>query len=98
MSQRNQREVLHHKPLKFRRYNHDKRGSHEVNLWFYDHEISGIIGALRLARKQHENLNHKAYVTWLKRLENKMSRALGAILKVELKDLKLTTEKELNHE
>lgn len=91
-------QILTHKPMKFRRYNQNKRGSHEVSLWFYDHELSGIIGALRIAQKHHEKQGHKAYVTWLKRLEKKISKALGALLKVELKDLKLTTERELINE
>jgi len=92
------REILTHKPMQFRRYNANKRGSHEVNVWFYDHEVSGIIGALRIAQEHHEKLNHMNYANWLSRLEKKMSRALGAVLKVELKDLKLTTEKELINE
>ena len=88
-------EVLVSKPLKFRRYNSDKRGSYEVNVWFYDHEVSGIIGALKLAQEHHVKQGHKAYASFLKKLENKMSRVLGSLLKVELKDLKLKTEKEL---
>jgi len=89
-------EDIHHtKPFKYRRYNANKRGSHEIQIWFYDHEVSGLIGAIRIAKQHHEKLNHKQYVTWLTRLENKMSKALGSLLKVELKDLKLTTEKEL---
>jgi len=88
-------EVLVSKRLKFRRYNSDKRGSFEVNVWFYDHEVSGIIGALKLAQGHHVKQGHKAYASFLKKLENKMSRVLGSLLKVELKDLKLKTEKEL---
>ena len=97
MSKQNKRSlvILTYKPMKLRRYNAHKRGSFEVNLWFYDYELSGIIGALRLAQKHHEKLNHKAYVSWLNRLENKISKALGFVLKAELKDLKLNGEKQL---
>jgi len=74
--------------MKFRRYNKTKRGSFEVNVWFFDHELSAIIGALRLAQKHHQQKNNKAYVSFLKSLEKKMSKTLGELLKKELDDLK----------
>ena len=97
MSEQNKKSltILTHKSMKLRRYNNNKRGSFEVNLWFYDHELSGIIGALRLAQKHHKERNHKAYVSHLKNMETKISKALSLVLKVELKDLKLNGEKEL---
>jgi len=73
--------------VKFRRYNKYKRGSLEISIWLYDHEISGIIEALRLAQKHHLKKNtHKGYVTFLKHLEKKMNKALSELLKAESKD------------
>ncbi len=72
---------------RLKRYNQSKRGSFQISLDFFDWELSVIIGSLRATRKEHERLEKpsKAYLTFLKRLEEKLSRALGDVLKAEIK-------------
>jgi len=81
--------------LKLKRYNPDKRGSFAIEVEFFDWELSTLIGALRAFRKNHESKGNKAYVSFLKRLENKLSRALGKLLKAEFRDLKVADTKPL---
>ncbi len=85
---------------RLKRYNQSKRGSFQISLDFFDWELSVIIGSLRATRKEHERLEKpsKAYLTFLKRLEEKFSRALGDVLKAEFKDLKITCTKTLMEE
>jgi len=82
---------------RLKRYDETKRGSFQISLDFYDWELSIIIGALRAVRKDHEKLDKqsKAYITFLKRLEEKFSEALGEVLKAEFRDLKLGETKPL---
>jgi len=79
--------------MKLRRYHGDRRGSFQIRLWLCDWELSTIVGALRLFRKHHRG--NKAYSSRIQRLENKFSIALGRLLKVELRDLKLRKNKAL---
>ena len=64
---------------------------------FFDWELSVTIGALRSVRKEYERSENpsKAYLTFLRRLEDKFSRALGEVLKAEFRDLKLGNTKPL---
>jgi len=71
------------------RYNSEKRGSFKISLDFYDWELSIMIGALRSTRKAREGRAGKPYLTYLSRLEKKLSSALGQVLKAEFRDLKL---------
>jgi len=84
--------------LRLKRYNPDKRGSFAVEVEFFDWELSTLIGALRAFRKDHEGKGNKAYVSFLKRLEDKLSEALGKVLKAEFRDLKLGETKPLVEE
>ena len=81
-------------------YNPEKRGSFQISLDFFDWELSVIIGSLRSTRKEHEQSENpsKAYIAFLKRLEDKFSRALGDVLKAEFRDLKLGEIKPLIEE
>ena len=83
--------------MRVRRYNPERRGSFCISLDFFDWELSVLIGCLRSTRKEYEQGENpsKAYITFLKRLENKLSRALGDLLKVELKDISLGEVKPL---
>lgn len=76
--------------MRIKRYNKGKAGSFQISLEFFDWELSIVIGALRAQRKEAEaNGMSRAYITFLKKLENKFSNALSALLKVELKDIKI---------
>ena len=81
--------------MKLKRYNPNKRGSFAIEVEFFDWELSTLIGALRAFRKDHEGKGNKAYVSFLKRLENKLSQALGKLLKAEFRDLKVSETKPL---
>jgi len=85
---------------RLKRYDKTKRGSFQISLDLYDWELSVVIGALRAARKDHEKLDKpsKGYLTYLKRLEAKFSKALGDVLKAEFRDLKLSETKPLVEE
>jgi len=74
--------------VRLKRYNPNKRGSFAIEIDFFDWELSTLIGALRTFRRNHENRGNKAYVSFLRRLENKLSEALGTVLKAEFQDLK----------
>lgn len=78
---------------KLRRYDSDKRGSFEVSMWFYDWELSTVIGALRAFQKDHQK--NRAYVSFLSSLEDRFSKALGKVLKSEFRDLKVAKTKPL---
>lgn len=71
------------------RYNPNKRGSFQIQLNFYDWELAILIKAIKLLKSQ---TNRKAYSTTLNNLQNKLSKALGKVLKVEFRDLKLKDE------
>ena len=71
------------------RYNPNKRGSFQIQLNFYDWELAILIKAIKLLKSQ---TNRKAYSTTLNNLQNKLSKALGKLLKVEIRDLKLKDE------
>jgi len=73
--------------MKLKRYNSDKRGSFTIEVEFFDWELSSLIGALRAFRKEHQQRGNKAYTTFLTRLEDKLSKALGSLLRVEFRDL-----------
>jgi len=76
---------------RLKRYNADKKGSFQISLDFFDWELSVIIGALRSTRKEYEQSGKpsKAYITFLKRLEDKFSKALGDVLKAEFRDIEI---------
>ena len=74
---------------RLKRYNPNKRGSFTIEVEFFDWELSSLIGALRAFHKDHESKGNKAYVSFLKRLERKLSKALGEVLKAEFRDLRL---------
>lgn len=82
---------------KVKRYDPSKRGSFQISLDFYDWELSIVIGSLRATRKDHSQLEKpsKGYVTYLKRLEEKFSKALGKVLRAEFQDLKVAETKPL---
>ena len=73
-----------------RRYNDKKRGSFQTDLSFYDWELSITIGAIRRTREAYLNNggDNKGYLTYLSKLEQKFSKALGDVLKAEFTDLK----------
>jgi len=73
--------------LKLKRYNPKKRGNFAIEVEFFDWELSTLIGALRAFQKDHETKGNKAYVSFLRRLEDKLSRALGKVLKAEFQVL-----------
>jgi len=75
--------------LSLSRYNPNKRGSFQIQLNFYDWELAILIKAIKLLKSQ---TNRKAYSTTLNNLQNKLSKALGKLLKVEIRDLKLKDE------
>ena len=75
--------------VRVRRYNSDKRGSFTIQVEFFDWELSSLIGALRAFRKEHQQRGNKAYTTFLTKLEDKLSEALGELLKVEFRDIKM---------
>jgi hypothetical protein len=81
--------------MKVRRYNSNKRGSFTIEVEFFDWELSSLIGALRAFRKEHEAKGNKAYTTFLMKLEDKLSKALGELLKVEFRDIKAAEVKPL---
>lgn len=81
---------------KLRRYDTAKRGSFEVSMWFYDWELSTVIGSLRAFQKDHEK--NRAYASFLGSLEDRFSKALGKVLKAEFRDLKLGETKPLSEE
>jgi len=81
--------------LRLKRYNPDKRGSFAVEVEFFDWELSTLIGALRAFRKDHADKGNKSYVGFLNRLEGKLSKALGKVLKAEFRDLQLAETKPL---
>ena len=83
---------------RLKRYNPNKRGSFAIEVEFFDWELSSLIGALRAFRKDHESQGNKAYVSFLKRLERKLSKALGEVLKAEFRDLRLQGIKPLIEE
>jgi len=82
---------------RLKRYDSSKRGSFQISLDFFDWELSIIIGSLRSTRKEYEQSENpsKAYLTFLRRLEDKFSKALGDVLKAEFRDLKLGETKPL---
>lgn len=86
--------------MKLKRYDASKRGSFQISMDFYDWELSVVIGSLRATRKDHEHQEkpNKAYGTNLRHLEAKFSKALGAVLKAEFRDLKLGETKPLVEE
>ena len=81
--------------MRVKRYNPDKRGSFIIEIEFFDWELSSLIGALRLFRKEHEAKGNRAYSSFLSRLESKLSVALGQLLKTEFRDLKTAEVKPL---
>ena len=81
--------------MRLKRYNPDKRGSFAIEVEFFDWELSTLIGALRAFRKDHEGKGNKAYVGFLNRLEKKLSKALGIVLKAEFRDLNVADTKPL---
>jgi len=83
--------------MRLKRYNVEKRGSFQISLDFFDWELSVTIGALRSTRKEYERSENpsKAYLTFLRRLEDKFSRALGELLRAEFRDLKIAETKPL---
>jgi len=74
--------------MKVKRYNSDKRGSFTIEVEFFDWELSSLIGALRAYRKDHALKGNRAYTTFLYHLEDKLSEALGELLKVEFRDIR----------
>lgn len=76
---------------RLKRYDASKKGSFHISLTFYDWELSIVIGSLRATRLEHSQRENpsKAYITYLERLEDKFSKALGQVLKAEFRDLKL---------
>lgn len=79
-----------------RRYDPSKRGSFEISMWFFDWELSTLIGALRAFQKGHQK--NKAYSAFLRGLEDRFSQALGKVLKAEFRDLKLEGTRSLLEE
>jgi hypothetical protein len=73
--------------VRVKRYDPDKRGSFTIEVEFFDWELSSLIGALRSFRREHELKRNKAYATFLTRLEDKLSKALGSLLRAEFRDL-----------
>ena len=78
--------------MRLKRYNPNKRGSFVISVELFDWELSSIIGALRVFRKEHESRGNKAYAAFLKRTENKLSKALGILLKAEFRDILASTQ------
>jgi len=83
---------------RLKRYDESKRGSFQINLDFYDWELSTVIGSLRATRLEHARREKpsQAYLSYLEKLEDKFSEALGQVLKAEFRDLKLGETKPLS--
>jgi len=78
---------------KLKRYDPSKRGSFQIDMSFFDWELSSVIGALRAFQKDH--VGNRAYQAFLRRLEQRFSEALGTLLKTEFRDLKVGETKPL---
>jgi len=82
---------------KLSRYNEEKRGSFKIALEFNDWELSITIGCVSKAIKEWGEIERanpndkkvKAHLSYLRKLRQKYSRALGQVLKAEFRDLKL---------
>lgn len=79
--------------MRVERYNAEKRGSFKVALEFYDWELAVLVRAVREYKRKFQE--RRAYSTWLENLERKLSRGLGKVLRVEIRDLKLARVPEL---
>ena len=77
---------MKHPEMPVRRYNPDKPGSFQIAVWFYDWELSQLIGLIRDCAEKHAK--NKAHEKHLKKIEKKLGKALSKLLKIELADLK----------